>query len=113
MVGTAGVIPDPIKDDTVIGRPPSETLTDLSDCGGGRQPSVGRESEAADVFLNEVYRRHNRALYKIIGRDLGWHEDPAYWYYQPLGNAPAARAAAVARGGTETCGREPSPISSI
>lgn len=72
VTGMAGVLPDPIKDDTVIGRPPSETLTDLSDCGGGRQPSVGRESKTADVFLNEVYKRHNRALYKIIGRDLGW-----------------------------------------
>ena len=31
--------------------------------------------------LGRYYRPHNERLFKLIGRDLGWHSDERYWWY--------------------------------
>ena len=44
--------------------------------------------EPDDVTLREMaahYRPHNERLFALLGRDLGWHDDPKYWYYGPAG----------------------------
>ena len=44
--------------------------------------------EPDDVTLRELaahYRPHNERLFALLGRDLGWHDDPKYWYYRPAG----------------------------
>ncbi|KAL1518979.1 hypothetical protein AB1Y20_003248 [Prymnesium parvum] len=38
-----------------------------------------------DALLSELgayYRPHNERLFKLIGRDLGWHSDQRYWWYR-------------------------------
>jgi len=32
--------------------------------------------------LGAYYRPHNERLFRLIGRDLGWHDDPRYPWYQ-------------------------------
>ena len=44
--------------------------------------------EPDDATLRELaahYRPHNERLFALLGRDLGWHDDPKYWYYAPAG----------------------------
>ena len=38
--------------------------------------------EATLRELAAYYRPHNERLFKLLGRDLGWHSDPKYPYYQ-------------------------------
>ena len=38
--------------------------------------------------LATYYRPHNERLFRLIGRDLGWHSSPEYpWYRAPSGGA--------------------------
>ena len=32
--------------------------------------------------LGAYYRPHNERLFALLGRDLGWHDDPRYWWYR-------------------------------
>lgn len=34
--------------------------------------------------LGAYYRPHNERLFEMLGRDLGWHDDPRYWWYRPV-----------------------------
>ena len=57
---------------------------------GGAAPRLNKSPEASSAdFLDanlvrklaECYRPHNERLFRLIGRDLGWHNDPRYPYY--------------------------------
>ena len=60
---------------------------------GRRRECVRAEQRATalepdDATLRELaahYRPHNERLFALLGRDLGWHDDPKYWYYAPAG----------------------------
>jgi len=49
----------------------------------GLLPTSLEPDDATLVELAAYYRPHNERLFALLGRDLGWHDDPKYWYYRP------------------------------
>ena len=55
------------------------------DFGAGALPAALEPDDATLCELAAYYRPHNERLFALLGRDLGWHDDPKYWYYRPAG----------------------------
>ena len=77
-------------------------------------PTLPAHLEPDAAFLRRLgshYRPMNEKLFALLGQDLGWHDDPRYWWYSELNSAESRRVeregVGDARGGRETCGREP------
>ena len=68
--------------DDVTLRVPSGHATPRLNAAPSLEPSLEPEPGLLRE-LAEHYRPHNERLFELIGRDLGWHSDPKYWYYQP------------------------------
>ena len=83
----------------ILGYGPTLHTTPPSHCTASDQPQRGpllppkmnasanvpphlEPDEATLRALGEHYRPHNERLFELIGRDLGWHDDPRYWWYR-------------------------------